>query len=83
MILFPILFTAFVIDNLNSLLLKLYFTDVFLINLRRATSTFASANLRNLSFSSFQLQETEIEELFRTQDDLQAKYNDELREKKV
>lgn len=36
-----------------------------------------------LSFSSFQLQETEIEELFRTQDDLQAKYNDELREKKV
>ena len=31
----------------------------------------------------FQHQEAEIEELFRTQDDLQAKYNDELKEKKV
>lgn len=34
-------------------------------------------------FSLIQHQEAEIEELFRTQDDLQAKYNDELREKKV
>lgn len=34
-------------------------------------------------FPFFQHQEVEIEELFRTQDDLQAKYNDELREKKV
>ena len=34
-------------------------------------------------FPFFQHQEAEIEELFRTQDDLQAKYNDELKEKKV
>ena len=30
--LFPIFFTAFIIDNLNSLLLKLYCTDVFFLD---------------------------------------------------
>ena len=47
------------------------------------SKTYSSRHWIFSFFPFFQHQEAEIEELFRTQDDLQAKYNDELKEKKV